>query len=88
MLNKQTLKKVEVVAQREGERGLLSFLRFGFSLLLVFPTASCCLIRGIDSELNDESGLKVVGSRLLNGHDEWTMRKTTRGNLESWGLDL
>jgi hypothetical protein len=93
MLDEQTLKKFKVVAQRERERSFLSFLSFGFGFLFAFPTTSCCLIKGIDSELSDQFGLEAARSRLFNGHGQVdrmkkTTQKTTQGNLESWGPDL
>ena len=65
MLGEQTLKKFEVVVQRECEGCFFGFLGFGFSLLLAFPTASCCFLRGIDSELNDKLGLEAAGSKVF-----------------------
>ena len=66
MLGEQALKKFKVVVRGESEGCFLGFLGFGFrSLLLAFPTASFCFIRGINSELNDKLGLEAVGSKVL-----------------------
>ena len=76
MLGEQTLKKFEVVVRRESEGCFLGFLGFGFrSLLLAFPAASCCFIRGIDSELNDKLGLEAVGSKVLFIRHDAQVRK-------------
>ena len=65
MLGEQALKKFKVVVRREVESGFLGFLSLGFALLFAFPTASCCF-RGIESKLNNQLGLKAVGSEVLS----------------------